>query len=184
MKICITCNNNFNTKERHLNCHICRSIKNTQNNKKERKCIECSKLYVGTRNLCSSCKFQKRKKKEKICNICNNLYIRPGKLCSKCHRNYYKDYYKIANRNNSGKRKKLLNQRTNKFSNLDIIFNFYKNCPENNEVDHIIPLKGKNVSGLHNEFNLQYLSKEENNFKRNKFDGTYNNEQWRDKWKK
>lgn len=87
-----------------------------------------------------------------------------------------KSYFKIwisKNRNSynayQATRKKRVKLATPKWADLDAIRNFYLNCPEDHHVDHIIPLNGKNVSGLHVLNNLQYLPKLENLRKSNKF---------------
>jgi hypothetical protein len=45
---------------------------------------------------------------------------------------------------------------------------FYDNKPKGMEGDHIIPLQGEFVSGFHVRWNLQYLTKSENDSKHNK----------------
>ncbi len=65
-------------------------------------------------------------------------------------------------------RKARVKQATPKWADLKAMYEFYLNCPEGYHVDHIIPLNGKTVSGLHTIENLQYLSAIENLRKSNK----------------
>jgi hypothetical protein len=60
-------------------------------------------------------------------------------------------------------------QRLPSWADKSSIKEFYLNCPDGYHVDHIIPLKGKYISGLHVLGNLQYLPAAENLSKSNKF---------------
>lgn len=63
-------------------------------------------------------------------------------------------------------------QRTPPWSEKKAIREMYRRCPEGYHVDHIIPLLGKLVSGLHVVANLQYLPASENCRKQNAFEPT------------
>ena len=75
------------------------------------------------------------------------------------HRNALKRKY-IADKGN----------RTPKWADLTRILEIYKGCPEGYHVDHIVPLRAKNVSGRHVHYNLQYLPAIDNMRKNNRFD--------------
>jgi hypothetical protein len=66
-------------------------------------------------------------------------------------------------------RKKRIKVATPKWADKKEIIEFYKKCPKGFHIDHVIPLNGKNVSGLHVTYNLQYLPKIENLRKGTKF---------------
>ncbi len=123
----------------------------------------------------------------KICKLCkNNLSIsqfgsRKGskdgyrEYCKKC----YKILAKLDYENNKARyfhhakaRSMRLLKAMPKWLTSEQIAQIklmYKNCPKNHHVDHIIPIKGKTVSGLHVPWNLQYLPGNENLKKGNRF---------------
>lgn len=77
--------------------------------------------------------------------------------------------------------KKHVKLATPKWLDSKLLQEVHKNCPDGYQVDHIIPIQNELVSGLNVPWNLQYLTAFENNSKNNKFDGTYQNESWREK---
>jgi hypothetical protein len=63
-----------------------------------------------------------------------------------------------------------LKSRTPSWANIEKIKSLYYKCAEGNHIDHIIPLRGELVCGLHVENNLQEISATENIAKSNMFD--------------
>lgn len=57
---------------------------------------------------------------------------------------------------------------TPKWVDREALKAIYAECPPGYEVDHIVPILGKNFSGLHVPWNLQYLTVRENRSKGNR----------------
>lgn len=115
----------------------------------------------------------------KKCYKCNNIKSftlmrsRDGSadyLCIECGRAHDRSTYgKSQKRQREAKRRAAKLKRLPSWADTKAIEDMYANCPPGYEVDHIIPLQGELVSGLHIATNLQYLSIEENRSKSNKF---------------
>lgn len=96
-----------------------------------------------------------------------NNFHNSSTYCNPCKGKWAKNNPAKANANAAKYRASKLN-RTPSWANLEKIKEIYKNCPIGYHVDHIIPLLGKFISGLHIETNLQYISARDNLRKSNK----------------
>jgi len=139
---------------------------------------------------CGKCKdtkdysdfYKNRCKKDGYANRC--------KSCANLEERLSKQKNPISNRESSSKFVKRNNNWNNnkaakyraaklnaipEWADLDKIEYIYLNNPKGYHVDHIIPLQGKEVCGLHIETNLQYLIASDNYRKSNKLDQSLRN---------
>ncbi len=132
-------------------CNLCQNI------------LDLSNFYVNNTKVSYS----------PICKVCD---LQIGKEYRENNRekekershSYYKRHIGEAAARNSY-RKGRIKIATPSWANLDRIKELYSSRPEGMHVDHIIPLKGALVCGLHVENNLQYLLASENISKGNKY---------------
>lgn len=142
-------------------------------------------LYYFTGKPCKHNHVSKRIVRNATCYECTKVAIQnwrekdSSKLFYKereANPRYKKSRSEYRKRNSSkrnsyrAKRRASKIQRTPVWSETKEIKEFYANCPEGYQVDHIIPLQGKLVSGLHVLGNLQYLTINENCSKGNQYE--------------
>ena len=185
VKECISCLKIFVSKRKDTKVCTPRCKKSKPLVSKQ--CVFCSKNFFGGKNKkycsrkCSKRKYRSNKTSEPIENTCKKC----GKITHT--KSYNKQYCSKSCRPRNKttlKRHKKLRRAVCKKAKLSIvkwseIDRFYENRPLEYEVDHIIPLNHELVCGLHIPNNFQYLTREENIFKSNKFDGTNENESWK-----
>ena len=139
------------------------------------KCNTTKKLIVIRRNPHSNEKYNtirclkcKNNVNSKYTKDNPQVHAKWQKKNSEHIRAYQREYYGPKYKERNGVNAKRLRERTVYNDKIEIA-EFYRYCPLGYEVDHIVPLNGKNVSGLHTMSNLQYLSTTENRRKSNKF---------------
>jgi hypothetical protein len=164
-------------------CNLCQKLHPISNYSKKnpnqcRVCLNVRAKEWRERNSDYTKQYGKRYRE-------NNLEgVRAGRRRA---REVRKDYYLQASRDwrknnpdkqakNSASRRKGIKQASPLWANQKYISMFYQLAKEEEKrlgvkihVDHIVPLKSKYVCGLHNEFNLQLLTREDNLKKFNRF---------------
>jgi len=122
-------------------------------------------VRLDNKAACSKCK-QVLEKTYFYTNVASKTKI--SNQCKSCMSEYKSNNRGLYNFLES-KRYTAKLERTPLWADLGKIKEIYNNCPEGYHVDHILPLRGKTISGLHVENNLQYLPAKENVVKHNKF---------------
>jgi hypothetical protein len=136
-------------------------------------CLECRDIYAAAYRAKDPDRVREIEKKsrkknaESVSAAKRDWYERNIEKQNEANRRYAQRN-KAAMNERAKMRQVVKLQRMPPWVDRDEIKRIYENRPDGYHVDHIIPLKGNNVSGLHVPWNLQYLPASENMSKGNR----------------
>lgn len=187
---CTYCNKDFLTKKNQNSprkfCSQECSIQSKKSKVNLYSCVQCKKITKNTKFCSRSCsasfnntgrrrwsKPDSRNSRVKLCKACGRETHRPVYCSDQCNprrlSNLTKNekHQRSRSMHNEAWARYMAKKKNQTPENADInaIQQFYINCPEGYEVDHIIPIS---KGGLHTLDNLQYLTISENRKKSNK----------------
>jgi hypothetical protein len=166
---CKICEKRYTRTESNRNVYCSEDCYKSALPKKDKKCVVCCTELVGKQlKYCSEHKprYEKKKPKKLKCKTCGKGFSSTQPSAKYCKKTCSKSYIEAKRFRRSIRRSK--HQLISKEFKSEIL-EIYQNRPEGYHVDHIIPLKGENVCGLHVPWNLQYLIAKDNIKKGNKF---------------
>lgn len=152
----------------HRNCTECNKVKLTQHRKSNPDKVKASNAAHYAANA------EQRREAQRQWNVANA--VRAAERARQRRKDRPEVAHNWRQRNKprvvlqTTRRRAAKLQRTPPWADTEAIAAFYLACPPGLHVDHVVPLRGKLVSGLHVLNNLQYLTPEVNMKKLNKFD--------------
>lgn len=135
-------------------------------------CKDCRKKKRQESRLTENATQRRRRRKASIryCATCMDVRVyQNNTYCPDCSANKLRE----RKRRDKCLYRSRLRKATPPWANKRLIKRFYEMCPKGMVVDHIIPIRGKTISGLHVVENLQYMTPEENVKKSNHYQRNY-----------
>lgn len=146
-------------------CSKCRAIKPFDLFSKDKA------IKDGHKSWCKGCCSMYRKANRAALKASNDLWVASNRAYYNAMLSAWRRANPATDRALKAKRRASKLQATPPWltqTHLYEMAEIYANCPPGHEVDHIVPLQGATVTGLHVPWNLQYLTVSENRAKSNK----------------